>query len=476
MITKPQLTFIRIMSSLWLALAALLLACHDSRGQTFVSGNISGTWSPAGNPYIAADNCTVPLGQTLTIQPGVVVWIGEGLSITVNGSIQAVGTPTQRITFQPPIASQYWSNIYCLHSAGTNRFKYCDFRNADTALELQIIGGSDVMNVEIMNCNFTNCLSRAVFGQANGIAGTFYNQYAVINAVIKNCYFTTVGDGCKFHIDGMNAGFWGIGYGYSGLETKGNVFCNVTNVAIALDVGPYAGQGQANVINNTLVNCRVGISATDPWDALVQNNIIVGSTNAVKVHGSLTRTVNYNDLYANATNFSGLPVAYGQMILVNRNGTPSDILYNIFRDPQFMATNDFHLISNSPCVDAGTADWASTDMCFPPSLGSILPDQGAYGGPDAANWLDIVPKLPVQAFITKSDNVIQIGWGAIPRSVYQIQYITNFTSAGTNNWLNLPNGKVLAVDKPTSITISTNANALGKQFFRIQSLGRTLGN
>ena len=94
----------RLNRLLWLC--AILGLASTADAQTLVSGNISGTWTPAGNPYIAVGNCTVPTAQTLTIQPGVAFWIGENLTITVNGSIQAVGTPTQRITIQAPVTSQ----------------------------------------------------------------------------------------------------------------------------------------------------------------------------------------------------------------------------------------------------------------------------------------------------------------------------------------------------------------------------------
>ena len=96
-------------------------------------------------------------------------------------------------------------------------------------------------------------------------------------------------------------------------------------------------------------------------------------------------------------------------------------------------------------------------------------------GPDAANWLDVVPKLCAEATMSKSNNVVRVHWGAIPRSEYQVQYLTNFTLVGTNNWLNFPNGRVLAADKPTSLIVATNSNQ-PKMFFRVQSLGRTPGN
>ena len=51
--------------------------------QTLVSGNVSGSWTPAGNPYVVVDNCTVPSGQTLNINPGVTIIIGSNLNLTV---------------------------------------------------------------------------------------------------------------------------------------------------------------------------------------------------------------------------------------------------------------------------------------------------------------------------------------------------------------------------------------------------------
>jgi hypothetical protein len=95
--------------------------------QTYVCGNISGTWPPG--TYIVTCNCTVPAGQTLTIQPGVVVEIESGVSIINNGLIQAVGTPTQRISFQAPVSSQFWNTIQNNYSGGTNLFTYCDFQD-----------------------------------------------------------------------------------------------------------------------------------------------------------------------------------------------------------------------------------------------------------------------------------------------------------------------------------------------------------
>ncbi len=464
-------------NSIMLKLCLMCATTSVASAQTLISGNISGTWWPSGNPFVVTDNATVPSGQTLAIQPGVEVWIGENLSITAYGLIQALGTPTNRITFQAPITAQYWSNIYCIHTDGTNRFKYCDFRNAETALRMGVYGNDATMNIEIMNCTFSNCLEQGIYGEAQGL--TYAEPplgSAHINPVVKNCVFNKTGNGCVLKIWGAPSDHgWYPRWGYAQPTIIGNIFKDLSGTALLMDIGIYAANGSPIFINNTIINCQVGIDSQEPWDARVENNIFVGATNAVRTSGSLSRNVRYNCFYGNATNFVGYPTTYGKWILANRNGTLSDLSYNIGQDPLFFTAEDLHLNTNSPCIDAGTTDWAFSDMCFPPSQGTAFPDLGAYGGPDAANWLDVVPKLPVQASTLVSSNVVQLGWGAIPRSKYQVQYLTSLASEGTNTWLNFTNGSVLAMDKPVYLVVATNST-LPQMYFRIQSLGRTPGN
>jgi hypothetical protein len=65
------------MKRLYLGLALSIgLAFDFQANATTVSGNIFGTWTPAGNPYIVVDNCTVQSGTSLTIEPGVIVELG----------------------------------------------------------------------------------------------------------------------------------------------------------------------------------------------------------------------------------------------------------------------------------------------------------------------------------------------------------------------------------------------------------------
>ncbi|GAB4434351.1 MAG: hypothetical protein Kow0031_16060 [Anaerolineae bacterium] len=57
------------------------------------------TWTMAGSPYTLTTNITVNPSATLTIEPGVVVKGDDNVGLTVEGHLEAIGTPAQPITF-----------------------------------------------------------------------------------------------------------------------------------------------------------------------------------------------------------------------------------------------------------------------------------------------------------------------------------------------------------------------------------------
>ena len=207
----------------------------SSKAVTITNGNLCGTWSPAGNPYIVTDTSIVPASCALSIEPGVVVWIGSDVSINVNGLIQAVGNSNLEghITFGPiGVDALNWATINVNSSAGTHLFKFCDFSNANVAITVntptadcdvmyctfQNVGdGIDMiapaytgyaeMASKIMNCTFSNCTS-PIWGNVWGRAGFVYAYSQSLNVVVKNCLFNGNGNGCVLAISGQDAGMW----------------------------------------------------------------------------------------------------------------------------------------------------------------------------------------------------------------------------------------------------------------------------
>ena len=149
--------------------------------------------------------------------------------------------------------------------------------------------------------------------------------------------------------------------------------------------------------------------------------------------------------------------------------------YNISQNPLFLAINDFYLQANSSCINAGAPGAAFENMCSPPSIGTQFGDIGAYGGPDACNWLNVVPLVQVEPSISATSSLLSVNWYAVPRSTYQIQYATDLVN-GSNYWQNLSNGLTEALGTPWSLSATPYPPTSNMQFYRIQSLGRTQGN
>jgi hypothetical protein len=105
---------------------APMLACT-----TMVGGDVTvpTTWTLAASPYCLQPGVDVSAGVTLTVEPGVTIYLISATSgLTVSGSLIAVGTPAQPITFTSSQATPQpgdWSRLYVL-AGGRVRLEYAD--------------------------------------------------------------------------------------------------------------------------------------------------------------------------------------------------------------------------------------------------------------------------------------------------------------------------------------------------------------
>ena len=424
-------------------LGGCLLAASWGHAATVLSGNVSGTWTLSGSPYILSADCTVVSNQTLTIQPGVEVVIVPDVSIQVSGGISAIGTPEQPIRIRGASPSNYWESIVITQSPFTNRFHYCRISEGYQALIFQVTGGNRVMSPEILNCEFLNCRDRAILGYvtARG-SGQSEQGNATLAPAIHNCVFDRVGYGCTF------AAFveQPPGQSYLSPNIAGNVFKNLSHSALYV-YGGGANTSHMIFANNTVVNVSKGvlIDSSDYFDVFLRNNLFVKNTNAIIVYGGPTiLNTAYNCFFNNTANFNGYPGTYGLPVQNNSNGDACDLFFNIFLNPQFLDTNTFLLANNSPCIDAG--DPAIADVCPPFSHGSSISDIGAYGGPDACGWLThgfapvITGPPATQSSCVGGSTAFQVNAQGSAPLAYRWFFNTNTVLAGeTNAQLNLAN-------------------------------------
>jgi hypothetical protein len=104
----------RIRILFFLSLGLALSSTPFAFTQTFVQGNVSGRWTKIASPYVVLANVTVPSSDTLTIEPGVSVKFSLGISMAVDGTLMAIGAPSDSIRFttaEPGPAPGKWGQI-----------------------------------------------------------------------------------------------------------------------------------------------------------------------------------------------------------------------------------------------------------------------------------------------------------------------------------------------------------------------------
>ncbi|HRA18967.1 MAG TPA: hypothetical protein PLZ56_00780 [Anaerolineae bacterium] len=97
------------------------------RLQTDVCGKLTGvvTWTRGASPYVSTCDLEVPVGSTLTMEPGVEVKLGPRHKLSVAGRLLAVGSEALPISFKP--ASSEWDSVQLLAGSGPSEIAYASF-------------------------------------------------------------------------------------------------------------------------------------------------------------------------------------------------------------------------------------------------------------------------------------------------------------------------------------------------------------
>jgi len=151
---------------------------NPGEGRIFrVTSGLSGTltanryWS--GAPYVI-DNLTVNSGVTLTVERATTIKFASSKKLTINGSIQAIGTSSQGIAFDRIASTGTWSGIWIENSTAASSFDYCTSRNASYGIRIRTSSG----NVTINHATLTN--------NSLGLQTEFSSPYTVQNSTLQN--------------------------------------------------------------------------------------------------------------------------------------------------------------------------------------------------------------------------------------------------------------------------------------------------
>ena len=228
------------------------LAFSKVNGQgTTVGGNITSNteWTVNGSPVILNASVTVLANTTLTIDPGVTVNLGNRL-LTVSGTLVAMGTSDNMITFTVPDNQSFNVQIYF----SSTSVGWSDATNSGSIIQYATFNKVVLQltsSVKIDNCQFSSSSAQPFIGVSSG------------SPIISNN---------KIVFNGVGAGnTYGVSVNYGTPVITNNEFDGGGQLT-----GINAQASGFTISNNVFSNCWLGIKAETAVTVAIQGNSFLG--------------------------------------------------------------------------------------------------------------------------------------------------------------------------------------------------------
>ncbi len=329
-----------------------------------VSGPQSEVWTSDYSYHVIGD-ISVSEGETLTIEPGVIIKYMDYYSFNISGTLMAVGTETDSIIFtsgQSSCNPDDWKWIKFEDSSNDNSIisfaciEYANFgifcHSSSPTIRNNIINNNDYTGVYCKDSSSPTISYNTISNNDYGINC----ETTSLSPIISN---NTI----------FNNNTYGI-YCYTSYATICNNTISNNNYGICCETSSFP-----TINNNTICNNSRGILCYYYSSPFILNNIFYENSYGIYAN-STPSSLEYNLFWGNETTATGdfIPTAFGIIITVNANGDPCDTYMNLFMDPLFVDPGNFnyHLTENSPCIDAGDPD----PIYYDPD--GTIADIGAY--------------------------------------------------------------------------------------------------
>lgn len=419
--------FFLYVSSVLMAIALLFTSCkkdddvdsnNNSTGGGDLSGEVTGTLKKG--VYTITSNIIVPVGQTLTLEPGVsLIFDGDGLSpstspeLRLDGNLVANGTEADPILFSVPenkrtAANHYsglWGGIQASNSTEYLVMRHCTIEYcggpADGSRPDLYDEGDARFGIHFSNPSGVFILENSTMRHTadDGIRPQGGGKFAIVNNVFYNIGETggeafnfkdgSTGDICYnlfygIATNGVKPAGPGDGVPQSNIRTYNNTFVNCGFRRVQPGRGGsinFEDGARGNAFNNLIVNCRFGIRfRSDDLPDLA--NIDYGytlyyaseATDQDNFFPSTDVDVNGNRLTSQQT---------GDLIQVDPLFANYDVTTSKLQN-LVNSSDDFKLKSNSPAMGVGNTSFSPLNSSLTGGNVTIMVPSpsnfiGAYG-------------------------------------------------------------------------------------------------
>ncbi|MDX9752695.1 MAG: right-handed parallel beta-helix repeat-containing protein [bacterium] len=387
----------RLSRLFWISGVLLVMLLHASLPSEAltVSGTIQTAerWTLADSPIQITGAVIIPQSVTVTIEPGVQVHLAPEAVITVKGQFDARGTTESPVVFSPLTTSRWGAISY--DDTGTGILEHCLLHRGSYGEGSRIGVVSVYRNsapVLIDSCTFTEWPDEF---DAKAIQG-----YHSPRLTVRNCYF---GEGANECVHGVNCpamvehNTFARRFDYRDAVDIGNtqnpgpiirynVFLGSEDDAIDLDTcdalvegnlvmncrggshDPIGISGDKDsrplIINNIVYNCENGIAFKNGAKITVLNNTMIDCDRGIWMHQNPAHALVKNTIIWGKENQTSIQLEPGSTIDISYSIIRGNEIYpgtgNLNADPLFLdyANQNFHLLPNSPAIDAGW--WGET--------------------------------------------------------------------------------------------------------------------
>jgi hypothetical protein len=291
-----------------LTLAMVFTALDGAAETIVVSGDVSGTWDV--DTVLVTGEIRVPPGETLVIEPGVMV-LFEGsyhLLVRENATLAAVGEVQDSIVFIGSSPSINWEGIRFMGASDSCRLAYCVIQDCYYSSSSGEGYGGGIYclgsNLSINHCRISSCevWAQGVYAYAYG--ADIYVEES--NSIIKHCRIE--------HNYADASGYWVSVNAGAGIYIGPNSECLIYNNFFddnwpgSVDGSPAAF---AEIINNYITNNISYGLACSGFQAIIKENIVQNNYSGMYIPSNGALVINNIVIDNIGSTYGGIHIPLG---------------------------------------------------------------------------------------------------------------------------------------------------------------------